>query len=196
MKKELSERQREIIEVSGKILLNKGIKGLTTKTLALEMGFTESAIYRHFKTKEDIIVHLLNILYKDIETRLSEISNQQKKPSEKLKLVFKSQYQFFNQHAHFTIAILSEGLFDESARIHASVMKIIGLKSDLLNRIIEEGRRTKEFTSAIDQEDMLHILMGTFRLQLLKWKFSKFTLDLEKEGNKKIASIIKLISLT
>lgn len=194
MKQELSERQREIIEVSGKILINKGIKGLTTKNLALEMGFTESAIYRHFKTKEDIIVHLLNVLYLDIESRLGEIMNEPITSSEKIKRVFKSQYRFFQQHPHFTIAILSEGLFDESKRIHNAVMKIIGLKSSLINQIIMQGCKSNEFTRKIDQEDMIHILMGTFRLQLLKWKFSKFSLDLEKEGNKRIASIIQLIT--
>ncbi len=196
MKNELSERQREIIEVSGKILLHKGIKGLTTKTLAQEMGFTESAIYRHFKTKEDIIVHLLNVLYQDIEIRLSEIAKKNEPAREKLKLVFMSQYKFFKQNPHFIIAILSEGLFDESKKIHNAVMKIIGFKSGLLHQIIEEGHNAHEFTKTIDQEDLVHILMGTFRLQLLKWKFSKFSIDLEKEGNKKTASIIQLISRT
>jgi AcrR family transcriptional regulator len=42
--------------------MEKGIKGLTIKILAKEMGFSESAIYRHFESKEDIIVLLFNAL--------------------------------------------------------------------------------------------------------------------------------------
>ena len=41
---EISNRQLEIIEVSGKILIEKGIKGLTTKTVASEMNFSSGAI--------------------------------------------------------------------------------------------------------------------------------------------------------
>ena len=48
METDLSTRQLEIIEVSGKILMQKGILGLTTKNLAQEMKFSESALYRHF----------------------------------------------------------------------------------------------------------------------------------------------------
>ena len=44
----ISERQKEIIDAAGRILTESGIGGLTTKKLALEMGFSEAAIYRHF----------------------------------------------------------------------------------------------------------------------------------------------------
>ena len=54
-----SKRQHEIIASAGKLLMEKGIKGLTTKNLAQEMGFSESALYRHFTNKEDIVVLLL-----------------------------------------------------------------------------------------------------------------------------------------
>ena len=54
-----SKRQQEIIESAGKLLMEKGIKGLTTKNLAQEMEFSESALYRHFKNKEDIILCIL-----------------------------------------------------------------------------------------------------------------------------------------
>ena len=42
--KNITERQLEIIEASGKILMEKGILGLTTKNLAKEMHFSESAL--------------------------------------------------------------------------------------------------------------------------------------------------------
>lgn len=193
MKQPLSDRQREIIEMSGKILLNKGVKGLTTKILAREMGFTESAIYRHFKTKEDIILHLLHILHQDMENRLGLVINQQLSASQKIQQIFHSQFQFFQEHPHFSIAILSEGLFDESKKIHQAVLKIVGFKSGLLTHIVEEGRHANEFSKTVDTDDVVHILMGAFRLQLIKWKFSKFSLDLETEGNKKISTIIHLI---
>ena len=57
-----SKRQQEIIESAGKLLMEKGIKGLTTKNLAQEMEFSESALYRHFKNKEDIILLFIRFL--------------------------------------------------------------------------------------------------------------------------------------
>jgi AcrR family transcriptional regulator len=58
----ISDRQIEIIEAAGKILTRSGISGLTIKNLAKEMQFSESAIYRHFTSKEEIIVAMLEYL--------------------------------------------------------------------------------------------------------------------------------------
>ena len=62
MKRSISDRQLEIIEATGKILTASGLSGLTIKNLAKEMKFTESAIYRHFESKEAIIITMLNYL--------------------------------------------------------------------------------------------------------------------------------------
>lgn len=195
MQKPISDRQIEIIEASGKILMEKGIKGLTTKNLAAEMGFSESAIYRHFKNKEDIIVVLLDYLKENIKIRLENIIANENNAKKQLKQIFASQFSFFKQNPHFVIAILSEGLFDETEKIQNSIMKLIELKAKLLNQVVEKGRKNNEFTQQITTPDLLHIIMGSFRLSMLKWKLSKFQFDIETEGNRVINNVINLIKV-
>lgn len=195
MKNEISDRQKEMIEVSGKILLEKGIKGLTTKALAAEMNFSESAIYRHFKNKEDIIVLLLNVLADDFRARLPLVIKENQTATENLRAVFDSQFTFFQQNPHFTVAILSEGLIDESEEIMQAMIKIPQVKSFLLMQIIEQGKANNEFRTDIPSEVLVQIIAGTFRMQMMTWKFSRFQLDLKKEGNRMIDNILKLISI-
>lgn len=189
-----SKRQQEIIESAGKLLMQKGIKGLTTKNLALEMEFSESALYRHFKNKEDIIVLLLDYLGNNIKERFDIISKKNSNSVEKLKKLFNSQFLFFSQNPHFVVAVLSEGLFDESEKINQSVMKIINYKMQLITFIIEEGKQNNEIKTDIQTKDIVHILIGTFRMMMLQWKFSKFTIDLITDGNKIINTNIKLMT--
>lgn len=188
-----SKRQQEIIESAGKLLMQKGVKGLTTKNLALEMNFSESALYRHFKNKEDIVVLLLDYLGNNIKDRLNIISEKKSTSEEKLKQLFSSQFEFFNQNTHFVVAILSEGLFDESEKINQSIMKIIHYKMELITKIIEFGKENNEFTKSIETQEIVHIIMGSFRMMMLKWKFSKFEIDLINQGNKIMDTVIKLL---
>ncbi len=188
-----SKRQQEIIESAGKLLMEKGVKGLTTKNLAQEMGFSESALYRHFKNKEDIIVLLLDYLSFNIKERLEVIQTKNLSAEEKLHQIFKNQFNYFNQNPHFIIAILSEGLFDETEKINSCIMTIISYKLQLITSIIEEGKSNNEFTTAIPTPDIVHIIMGSFRLMMLKWKFSKFEINLVSEGNSMMATAIKLM---
>jgi TetR/AcrR family transcriptional regulator, fatty acid metabolism regulator protein len=194
MTKELSNRQLEIIEASGKILMTKGIKGLTTKNLAAEMNFSESALYRHFKSKEDIVVLLLSYLANNIEERITRFAATDTTAKEDLVALFKSQFHFFQHHPHFIVAILSEGLFDETEKIYEQMMKIVSLKTAILMKIIAKGQASNEFTTEIKTPDIVHILMGSFRLTMLKWKISKFQLNIEQAGNYIILQNIQLIS--
>ena len=92
-----SARQLEIIEAAGKLLSHDGIASLTTKNLAKEMGFSESAIYRHFKGKEDIIVALLNYLAINMDERLTATINKDVSPLDNFTAIFKNQFNFFKK---------------------------------------------------------------------------------------------------
>lgn len=188
-----SKRQQEIIESAGKLLMEKGIKGLTTKNLALEMQFSESALYRHFKNKEDIIVLLLEYLENNLKHRLNPIYDIESTSHEKLFKIFNSQFVFFSQNPHFVVAILSEGLFDESDKINHSILKIINYKTALITACIEDAKKNSLINDAIQTQDMVHILMGSFRLMMLKWKISKFKINLIQQGNNVMKTNLNLI---
>ena len=190
---EISNRQLEIIEVSGKILNEKGIKGLTTKTVASEMNFSESAIYRHFKSKEEILVALLSLLKQNMNKRLTSEIKPQNTSAENFKAVFTSQFNYFNKNPHFVVAVLSDGLLDESEEIRTIILQLMQNKMQLLAQILEQGKQTNEFTSEISTEDLLPIILGSFRFQMLKWKLSNFQYDITTEGNKTIHNILALI---
>ncbi|MBK7754593.1 MAG: helix-turn-helix transcriptional regulator [Flavobacteriales bacterium] len=50
---DIKPRQLEIMEAAGQLMTESGYAALTTKRLAERMGFSEPALYRHFKNKED-----------------------------------------------------------------------------------------------------------------------------------------------
>jgi len=194
MKDTTSKRQQQIIESAGKLLMEKGIKGLTTKNLAQAMAFSESALYRHFKNKEDIIILLLNSLEINIKERLDKIAEGDATSKEKLQQLFNSQFHFFSVNPHFVVAVLSEGLFDELEKINQSVMKIFQYKIQLLTKIIDVGKEQNEFTKAIETPEIVHIILGSFRMMMLKWKFSAFEIDLINQGDEIMNTTIKLFS--
>ena len=65
-------------------------------------------------------------------------------------------------------------LFDGRLKINQAIMKIVHYKMQLIAEIIETGKQNNEFTNQISTTDIVHIIIGTFRMMMLKWKFSKF----------------------
>ena len=191
MSTDISKRQLEIIEAAGKILTEKGINGLTTKKLAQEMNFSESALYRHFTSKEEIIVCMLNYLALNMDQHSIELEN--KNPIEQLKNFFQNQFRFFESQPYFVIAVFSEGLLEESEKINQAIKNLMNKRMQLLKPIIQIGQEKGAITNDLESDELIHILMGSVRLFMLKWRMSKFEFDIQTEGNKMLTSILKLI---
>ena len=189
---DITPRQFEIIEAAGKILTASGVSGLTIKNLAKEMQFSESAIYRHFKSKEDIIIAMLNYLADNIDKRLANLDSSLT-PEEKFKALFAEQFRFFKLNPHFVVAVFSDGLMEESQVINEALLKLMNVKIKHLMPVIMEGQQKGIFTNAITTDELMHIIMGTFKLQMFKWRIANFEFDIKRSGDNMVQSILTLI---
>ncbi len=190
---DITTRQFQIIESAGKIMSSNGISSLTIKNLADEMKFSESALYRHFKSKEDIIVTMLQYLANDMNVRLDKISSSHGSAEESFKKLFESQITFFKDHSHYVTAIFADNLMDESKGINESIIKVLEVKTKHVKQIIKYGQKEGVFTTDISLEQLVHIIMGSFRLKMFKWRMDKFQFDLQIEGETLIQDLLILI---
>lgn len=193
MTAEISTRQMEIIDAAGKILTNAGVSGLTIKNLAKEMHFSEAALYRHFTGKEEIIIAMLDFLAESMDQRYTDTLVNENSPIDKFKTIFQNQFSFFTENPHFVVAVFSDGLMEESLGINRSIQNIMQVKMKHLMPIILEGQQKSDFTNAVSTEELIHIVMGTFRLLMFKWRMSDFTFDIQQQGGKMIESVLTLI---
>jgi TetR/AcrR family fatty acid metabolism transcriptional regulator len=190
---EITPRQLEIIEAAGKILTASGVSGLTIKNLAKEMQFSESAIYRHFTSKEEIIIAMLGYLSETMDDHLIEWINPDDNPEAKFKSIFQNLINFFVKNPHFVVAVFSDGLMEESQRINQTLLKLMNVIMKHLMPVIMEGQQKSVFTNAITTDELMHIVMGTFKLQMFKWRIADFQFDISRAGNNMVQSVLTLI---
>lgn len=192
---EITTRQLEIIEAAGEILTRYGVNGLTTKSLAAKIGFSESALYRHFSGKEEIILTMLHYLAEDLDMRLGQVSGSVPDPEKKLTAIFNSQFEFFTKNPHFLIAMLSDGLYKASPAINQAISQIMNTAMRHLIPVVVLGQQQSVFTPSLPAESLCHIIMGSFRLLMLKWRVSGMEFDIRQKGNQQMMDLFKLISL-
>lgn len=190
---EMSARQFEIVTAAGKILTKSGVKGLTIKNLAAEMDFSESAIYRHYSSKEDIIVTMLDYLAYDMDMRYKKALEGETNPQEQLVKLLTNQAVFFTKNPYFVVVVFSDGLREESERINYSSTMLMKTKMGHLYPILETGQNAGCFRSDLPTEDLVHIVMGSFRLLMYKWRIANFNFNLKAKNKNLIQSILTLI---
>lgn len=189
---EITPRQLEIIEATGKILTASGANGLTIKNLAKEMQFSEGAIYRHFSSKEEIIIMMLKYL----KTNISKILSNLTKTGDVKKdfvIFFTRLSLYFKENPYFVVTVFSEGLMDESDKINNEISGLMTLTSSHLEQILQEGQKQGTFIQSVASSDLTMISLATFKLHMFNWKFNKFKFNLTENIGKMSASLLALL---
>jgi len=189
---EITPRQLEIIEATGKILTASGANGLTIKNLAKEMQFSEGAIYRHFSSKEEIIIMMLKYLKTNISKILSNLTKTG--DVEKDFVIFFTRLSlYFKENPYFVVTVFSEGLMDESDKINNEISGLMTLTSSHLEQILQEGQKQGTFIQSVASSDLTMISLATFKLHMFNWKFNKFKFNLTENIGKMSASLLTLL---
>jgi AcrR family transcriptional regulator len=191
---DIKPRQLEIIEAAGQLVTEDGFAALTTKRLAERMHFTEAALYRHFKSKEEILVTMLHHLASNIDERLASVAEAHPEPSERVRAMFDSQFTYFQKNPQYLMAIFATGVLEASQGIDAGIERIMVVKRRHLLNAIKDGQRSGAFTSDHSAETLTHIIMGTFRLHMLQWRMSGRSFDVRKKGRTIIGAALDLIT--
>jgi len=107
----LTKRQTDIIQAAIKLIGTGGIQALTIKNLSAEIGITESAIYRHFKSRMEILTTLLNFMKGIVTMNYFRISDMNLSALEKIRQMITVQFNVFSENPSYAIVVLSDGLY-------------------------------------------------------------------------------------
>lgn len=192
--KDFTERQIEIIEAATHRIDQFGIQELTIKNLAADLNLSEAALYRHFKSKNDILFCLLTYFIVEMEVRIRKIiSNNEKPPSEIIKQIFKSQLDTFVQNPAIVSVIFSEGIFQFNKELSDKISTMMTVMQNTISTLIGRGMKSGTYGKLLGADSITTIIMGSMRMVVLKWKLSGNTSDLTNDGKKILTGILKMI---
>jgi TetR/AcrR family transcriptional regulator, fatty acid metabolism regulator protein len=190
----LTDRQAQIIAESVNIISEQGIQGLTIKNLSKKIGISEPAIYRHFESKIEILLTILDIFNRDKQFALARITEDNLHALKRLEEFYSHHFQAFTENPALTAVIFSEEIFKNDLRLSEKVMGIMKMNQEILSEILENGQRNNELRNDIPKSRLAIIILGSLRLMITQWRLSGFSFNLEKEGGDLWGTIKKLIS--
>ncbi len=189
----VSERQQEIIEASVELINSKGIQGFTIKNIAKIVGVSEPAIYRHFDGKTAILVALLDLLKENSSQIYGKKLVVEGTIIAKIESIFENHFKTFTKMPALSSVVFSEELFRNDKSLTVKISEVIDFNTKVLLGIVIEGQKRGEVTKDVEAAHIVIMLMGSLRLFVKKWQFTKFGFDLISEGKLLTSSLIRLI---
>jgi AcrR family transcriptional regulator len=187
-------RQTEIIDRSIEIIATKGIQGLTIKNLSKEIGISEPAIYRHFKSKTEIILAILENFKIMADFLSATMGNLDGTAYEKINFMFSKMMEVFTAQPSIVSVIFSEEIFKNEVSLLEKIRTIMNLHQKTIENIITKGQKDGNVRNDISTESLAIIIMGALRLLVKRWNLNEHNFDLNKEGKTLLDSIQLIIA--
>ena len=188
-----TKRQQQIMDCSIKIIAENGLESLTTKNISKSVGFSEAAIYKHFKSKNRILISILDYFERETQNILDEVQHQKKSSLEIIYEIFSARINQFMNSPALVIIIFSEEIFGNTPELAEKVFQIMELNQKVLSRIFSDGQLKGEIRTDADTRQLFMLVVGSFRFIVLGWKLAKYNYNLMDDFKKNWEFITKLI---
>lgn len=174
-------RQEQIKKAVLDIIFKDGLEQLSTRNLANRVGITEGAIFRHFKSKRDIILGILQDVKHNLISELRQIALSAEKTDKRLFSFLCRHVKYLIENKGITILLFSEAAHMNDKELKKTLHDILSEQKYLINKIIKDGMLEGLWDKKLDTEDVATIYMGipiTLNIELIlnpdKFNMSNF----------------------
>lgn len=189
---EYTKRQKEIINAAMELINTSGIQKFTMKSLAEYIGISEPGIYRHFKSKLEILMSILTSVGEELHNFENKNDIYEKGTIEDIGLMLQFQMKKFMIKPSLASIVFAEEIFQNELQLSNKVLSIMTNRCKLIERVIFMEQKKGVIRIDISAAVLTNMIMGSVRLLVKKWNLSgnKYNLSDEYSSNWNALSLI------
>ena len=153
-------RQEQIARAVLDAIAGGGLRKLSMAAVARQVGLVPSAIYRHFKNKNEMIEAALDLIREQAESKLQEICERITDPLNRLQAVLVEHVNMSFEGSVMERILFSEEAFSADFQTLRKVREIIFGYLGRLVDIIQQGQKDGVIRSDADPDTLVHVFIG------------------------------------
>jgi len=187
-------RRRQIASAARKLIVKYGSEHVTVRRIAKEIGVSEAAIYRHFKSKSEILSFLVDeiedVLIGDIEEHYQEASDLN--ALEILEHIVESHVSSVQQRSGISFQVIAEIISFGDKKLNRKVADVIDEYVRHIRDILSYGIRSGVIREDIDLDTVALSFFGTLQGLVNIWALNNYNFDII-ERYKSIFNLLKQV---
>jgi len=170
-------RRKQIINAARKLIIRHGSEHVTVRGIAKMVGISEGAIYRHFKSKRDILSLLADDIENNLLGDLAEASAHGNSSLEVLDSVLRSHLSAIEKRRGVSFQVIAEIISLGDKRLNKKISDNINKYIDYLAELLSRGVKSGEVREDINLEAAAMVLFGTIQGLVNIWALSNHSFD-------------------
>jgi AcrR family transcriptional regulator len=162
------------------VISEHGLQGLTTREVAKRQGISESTIFKHYKSKNELILAVLEYFAQYDQAIIESLALKEFKPIAAITYFVEAYVTYYENYPEITAITLSyEGLMHE-LELSDVVRVIVTRRISTIQSLIEEAKRQNEIAKDVDTDSLADLIIGLERMVILRWRLDKYNFSLKK----------------
>lgn len=174
-------RRDQVVAAVLKVIGQSGMGGLTTASIAKEVGISEANIYRHFHNKKEILSETVKRIGEDLKRNVDS-ATKSSAPIDQLRQTFRLHLQYVGQNRGIPRLLFSDDIHSNDANLKPQLLKIISLYITSLENLVKEGKKDGSIKQHVDPKAVALTFIGMIQVSIIRWILSDFALPIEDEG--------------
>jgi AcrR family transcriptional regulator len=176
-------RKQQIIEAARKLIIRRGSEHLTVRSIAKEVNITEAAIYRHFRSKRDILSFLMSQISETMLEEINRTSVGETAPVKAIEEILRYHLSEIEQTRGMSFQVIAEILSFGDKELNREVYESINRYLDRLKALLSEAARSGEVREDLDLDASALLCFGALQGLVNVWALSNYSFDLVKKYN-------------
>jgi len=171
-------RQDEIIHEALALVAEHGIEGLTYRNLSERFGISVPAFYRHFASKADILLGIIEYL-QEVSVGVFESAEASGVDAlDRLRLVLTGYAQRFAEDGGLAAVLFADEIGGTDRALQERVLLHMEENRERLTALLAEGAAAGLVRSDVPAKRWAFVVMGSLRLEVARWRLGGRSTDL------------------
>lgn len=171
-------RQRQIVEAARKLIIKRGSEHLTVSRIAREAGISEGAIYRHFRSKKEILSFLLDHAGSSLLGDMALQSTENYATLEAISDVLEKHLKAIEKRHGSSFQVIAEVVSFGDKKLNRKAFDIINSYIGRLSDLLSAGARQGSVRADIDQQTVATLVFGMVQGLVNLWALSNYSFSL------------------
>ena len=173
-------RKEKLIYTAIEVLNEFGIQDLSTKEIAKRQDISEAAIFKHFSTKNELILGIL-AHYSQYDADIIVSSRERMAdPMEAISYFIKAYAEYYENYPAITAITQAYDFFSAHHELADKIRDIYQTRSNFIREMIDEAEKLGRLILGTDSDMLTDIIRGMFNAICLRWRLFGFNFPLKE----------------
>jgi AcrR family transcriptional regulator len=186
-------RKDNIILAAIEIISEDGIHGLSTKKIAARQGISESLLYKHFNSINDVLVAVVKSFSRYDMMIINTVRKRDITYKEKIIAYIGPIVELYQNYPPLASIMLNYETLLNYRHTRQLIKGIINTRKGFVKSVIEKAQAEGEMNNNLTSQELADIINGVISDMVLRWKISGYVFNLKEDVLATIGKVLDLV---